>query len=488
MQRLLADITSRRLDVIVVYKVDRLTRSLADFARLVEVFDAAGVSFVSVTQQFNTTTSMGRLTLNVLLSFAQFEREVTGERIRDKIAASKRKGLWMGGVPMLGYRPNGRTLEIEPNEAETVRTLFTLYAELGSVPLLKTEADRRGIVSKRWTTPQGRTSGGVSMSRGALYYLLSNPIYIGRIMHKGESHPGQHAPIIDQMLWDQVQAQLATKPRDRRPRVTGQSMLVGKLYDADGNRMTPSHAQKGGKRYRYYVSVKAEGDRSSGWRLPAQEIEGIVVRTLLRAFEAPHELVAQLQGGRPDVAALDRSVGVAAIFRAVLVGREPDVASALVRGLIGRVTIDLEKVVLQLDANLLSARFGLAQAAIDQESPFLLTAAIEIRRRGVEMRLTIPDERPRLPSRHDPALIKAVARGHAWFAELASGVVSSIAAIASREGITARYVSRLLPLAFLDPSTVEAILDGRQPTELTAEALTRCSDLDDELCRSATVA
>jgi DNA invertase Pin-like site-specific DNA recombinase len=209
LQRLLADIAAGRVNTIVVYKIDRLTRSLVDFAKIVEILDARGASFVSVTQQFNTTTSMGRLTLNILLSFAQFEREVIGERIRDKIAASKKKGMWMGGIPPLGYRAQDGKLPVIESEAEIVRDILRRYAELGSVRLLKEVLDARGIKSKSWTTVSGRHVGGKPFSRGALYLILQNRLYRGEIVHKGQSHPAGHAAIIDQPLWDAVQAQLA---------------------------------------------------------------------------------------------------------------------------------------------------------------------------------------------------------------------------------------------------------------------------------------
>src|SRR5690348_3978424 len=215
LQRLLADIAAGRVDTVVVYKIDRLTRSLADFTKIVEILDARGASFVSVTQQFNTTSSMGRLTLNILLSFAQFEREVIGERIRDKIAASKRKGMWMGGVPPLGYRAQGGKLLVIESEAEIVRDIFRCYAAHGSVRLLKEELEDRGIKSKSWTTASGRRVGGKPISRGALYLMLQNRLYRGEIVHKGQSHPGEHAPIIDQPLWDAVQTELAANTAER---------------------------------------------------------------------------------------------------------------------------------------------------------------------------------------------------------------------------------------------------------------------------------
>jgi site-specific DNA recombinase len=244
LQQLLADLTAGRVDTVVVYKIDRLTRSLADFAKIVEILDARGASFVSVTQQFNTTTSMGRLTLNVLLSFAQFEREVIGERIRDKIAASKKKGMWMGGVPPLGYGVRDHKLVMIDSEADAVGLIFRRYAELGSVRLLKAELEARGIKSKSWTSVSGRLVGGKPFSRGALYLMLQNRIYQGEIVHKGQFHPGEHTPIIDHPLWDAVQEQLAgnTARRQCGRRTRQSSLLAGMLFDGDGNRMTPSHA------------------------------------------------------------------------------------------------------------------------------------------------------------------------------------------------------------------------------------------------------
>src|SRR5271163_228570 len=236
LQRLLDDIRVGRIDIVVVYKVDRLTRSLADFARLVELFDAQSVSFVSVTQQFNTTSSMGRLTLNVLLSFAQFEREVTGERIRDKIAASKKKGMWMGGNVPLGYDANERTLVINPAEAETVRRIFVLYRELGCVRRVKEEADRLGLRTKCSTTANGTERNGKPFSRGHLYGLLANPIYTGRIAHKGRLYPGQHPALIDDETWTAVQRQLAAHAHDHRrsAKAAEPSLLAGLLVDARG--------------------------------------------------------------------------------------------------------------------------------------------------------------------------------------------------------------------------------------------------------------
>jgi len=286
LQKLLIDVQARRIDVIVVYKVDRLTRSLADFAKLVETFDAHGVSFVSVTQSFNTTTSMGRLTLNVLLSFAQFEQEVTGERIRDKIAASKKKGMWMGGVVPLGYRVEDRALHIVEDHAAIVRSLFDRYLEAGSVVRLKQQLDAEGVRLPVRIDGGGRSTGGGLFSRGHIYKILSNPIYVGRIAHKGQVHEGQHQPIVIQDLWDRVQQNLCDHlgaARTKRTRQPSDALLIGKLYDDGGNRMSPSWARKGSKRWRYYVSQAAlQGDKSKAGvlRVPAADVETFVTEAL----------------------------------------------------------------------------------------------------------------------------------------------------------------------------------------------------------------
>ena len=256
LKALLAEIDAGQVDVVVVYKIDRLTRSLFDFAKIVETLDAHTVSFVSVTQSFNTTTSMGRLTLNVLLSFAQFEREVTGERIRDKFAASKKRGMWMGGNIPLGYDFKDRKLVVNKKEAETVTTIFRLYVDLGSVRKVKAEIDRLKLRTKLHTPESGVTRGGLPFRIGHIYTILRNHVYRGQIKHRGEVHAGEHEPVIDQVLWDKAQAQLASNVAVRRSGKSSKdpSLLAGLLYDGEGNRMTPSHAAKNGKRYRDYIS------------------------------------------------------------------------------------------------------------------------------------------------------------------------------------------------------------------------------------------
>ena len=305
LQHLLSAIEACKVDLVVVYKVDRLTRSLADFAKLVERFDKAGASFVSVTQQFNTATSMGRLTLNVLLSFAQFEREVTAERIRDKIAASKQKGLWMGGRVPLGYDAKDRTLVVNEAEAETVRTIFQLYLERGCLRRVKEAADRQGLVTKYRRCGNGTTSGGVAFTRGRIYHLLANPVYVGEIRHKKRSYPGQHPAIVDRTTFEAVNLRLKANASRAKAQTSAAtpSRLAGRFTDETGDRLTPSHAVRRGKRHRYYVSrrLMAESGKpdASGWRLPAAVLEGAVAQLIIDALEGPSSAQGLIDGATP---------------------------------------------------------------------------------------------------------------------------------------------------------------------------------------------
>ena len=345
LQHLLADIRAGRIDIVVVYKVDRLTRSLADFARLVEIFDTQGVSFVSVTQQFNTTSSMGRLTLNVLLSFAQFEREVTGERIRDKIAASKQKGLWMGGIVPLGYDASERTLVINPAEAETVRQIFARYREFGCVRRVKQEADRLGLRTKRRTTATGIARGGQPFARGHLYRLLANPIYAGQIAHKGMLYRGQHPALIDAETWTAVRDQLAANAGDhrRKARAAEPSLLAGVLFDARGGRLAPSHAVKNGRRYRYYISAvpiaEAGRDHVQNWRLSAREIEDAVITIMVDALSNPTMLLDRFGTAAMSSEQIHKLFGRARRLATTL-SAAPGQRTAIVRELIEKVIID----------------------------------------------------------------------------------------------------------------------------------------------------
>jgi DNA invertase Pin-like site-specific DNA recombinase len=481
LQHLLTDIRADRIDIVVVYKVDRLTRSLADFARLVEIFDAQGVSFVSVTQQFNTTSSMGRLTLNVLLSFAQFEREVTGERIRDKIAVSKQKGMWMGGNVPLGYNASERTLAINPAEAETVRYIFALYLEFGCVRRVKQEADQLGLSTKRGMTADGCERGGKPLSRGHIYRLLSNPIYTGQIAHKGQLYPGQHPALIDAETWTAVQDQLAAKARRHGSKVdAAEPSLLAGMLDAQGNRFTPSHAVRSGRRYRYYVSAapttETGEDRAQVWRLAAQEVDGAAIRILVEALSSPARL---LEGfGTSDMSAdqIRKMLGRAPRLAAALSGSSRDRAK-LVRSLVEKVIVDEKTIRIKMRPSALLGRDVRSPALEDPSGGAIeLTAAVAFKRRGVETKLMLPGlDQPNHSARRDPVLIKAIARGRAWFDELVTGRAPSLQALAERDGITRRYIRRLIGFAFLSPELVEAILQARQPVELTA---TRLTELD----------
>jgi site-specific DNA recombinase len=475
LQRLVADIRAGRIDIVVVYKVDRLTRSLADFARLVELFDAEAVSFVSVTQQFNTTSSMGRLTLNVLLSFAQFEREVTGERIRDKIAASKKKGMWMGRNVPLGYDASERTLVINPAEADSVRSIFALYRELGCVRRVKEEADRLGLRTKCRTTATGTERGGKLFSRGHLYTLLANPIYTGQIAHKGELHPGQQPALIDDETWSTVRDQLAANTSDHRRKAKAAEPSL--LVDARGERLTPSHAVKKGRRYRYYVSAAlitdAGTDRAQGCRLAAREIEEAVIRILADALNSPARLVERFGAAGIPGDQIRKLLSRAARMAAALGGSSGERAKT-VRELVEKIIVDEKTIIIKLRRGLLlGGDVSSSASEASSDSSVELTATAAFTRRGAETKLVLPGLAPQKhSSRCDPALIKAIARGRAWFEELATGRARSLQELAKRDGIARRYIRRLIGLAFLSPQLVEAILQGRQPVELTTTRLT----------------
>jgi len=321
LKKLLEDVRSGMVDIIVVYKIDRLSRSLADFAKLVEIFDEHKVTFVSVTQAFNTTTSMGRLTLNILLSFAQFEREVTGERIRDKIAAAKRKGMWMGGVPPLGYDVDNRLLIINEAEATVVRRIFEEMLTIGSPTQIAVNLTADGITTKAWTTQEGQTRNGTRIDKKYLHKLLRNRIYLGELSHKGNWYPGAHPPIIDQELWDKVHTVLARDGHARsvetKIRSRTDALLRGLLYAPSGERMYPTYSRKNGRKYHYYVSKSESRFGAPGKsyeRLPAPEIEAAVVaqiRTVLTSPESIASVVRHIQrnGGQIDEATTVMAMG-----------------------------------------------------------------------------------------------------------------------------------------------------------------------------------
>jgi hypothetical protein len=414
------------------------------------------------------------------LSFAQFEREVTGERIRDKIAASKKKGMWMGGNVPLGYDANERTLVINPAEAETVRRIFALYRELGCVRRVKEEADRLGLRTKCSTTANGAERGGKPFSRGHLYTLLANPIYTGQIPHKGELHPGQQSALIDDESWSAVRDQLSSNMSNhrRRTRAAEPSLLAGLLVDARGERLTPSHAVKKGRRYRYYVSAalitEAGTGRAQGWRLAAREIEEAVIRILVDALTSPASLVERF--GEMPSDQVRKLLSRAARMAAAL-GGSPGERAKLVRELVEKIIVEEKTIIIKLRRGLLlgwDVPSSASEAASD--SAVELTAAVAFTRRGAETKLVLPGlAQQKHRSRCDPALIKAIARGRAWFEELATGRARSLQELAKRDGISRRYIRRLVGLAFLSPQLVDAILQGRQSVELTA---TRLTELD----------
>jgi hypothetical protein len=435
---------------------------------MVEIFDANGVSFVAVTQQFNTTTSMGRLTLNVLLSFAQFEREVTGERIRDKIAASKRKGIWMGGTVPLGYDVRERRLVINEAEAQLVRQIYHRYLGLGSVRLLKLELDQCGVVSKLRLSRKGSKSGGRSFSRGALYELLSNPIYVGEIRHKRQNHPGQHQSILERGMWQQVQQRLGnaarrgSEPSTKAPA----SPLTGKVFDEQGEPLYAQGAAKGGKRYRYFVSrelVRGVVSKSkSSWRVPAPALERAVLSAARSILADQASLVAALGDSSEDVEELEQILAVASDRRQRL-STEGEALPALA---------DLIKQVQLTGAGLrVTLNLPIVMAAQLQDGIALSHfVPMRMKRRGVELRLIL-DARADEPLEVDQALLRALARARVWFEEVASGRASSLAEIARREGLKKRYVARLTKLAFIAPMIAEAIAAGRAPIGVNLQML-----------------
>jgi site-specific DNA recombinase len=489
LQQLLADVEAHKVDTIVVYKVDRLTHSLADFAKIVEALDARGVSFVSVTQQFNTTTSMGRLTLNILLSFAQFEREVTGERIRDKIAASKRKGMWMGGTVPLGYDVKERKLIVNTKEAKLVVRFFNLYLQLGCVSKLKARLDQEGITSKKRTSVAGKRSGGTSYSTGALYQILKNRIYIGEIPHRGQNHPGLHEAIVPRELWERVETKLRSDNQGRRNglKANSPSLLVGLLQDAGGNRFTPSHTLKNGRRYRYYV-CQATSDKEKAAhqpaRVPAHEIERQVVLRLQSFLQSARDVMDELsQPDGPTAQTQQLLAAAAKQFDQLSSGTTP-VTHDFVAKVVRRVVVHSDRIEVEVGKrklravlagdNLTSSSQPVAER--EKRSPgdvIRLKFGARLRRCGGEMRLVLPQDRGQALSHPASSLLKALARGRTWCEWILAGELSGPREIAQKLSQDERYVSRVLDSAFLAPDIVEAILDGHQPSDLTLEKLTR---------------
>ena len=448
LQRLLNDVQAGKVDVIVVYKVDRLTRSLADFAKLVELFDQRNVSFVSVTQQFNTTTSMGRLTLNVLLSFAQFEREVTSERIRDKIAASKRKGLWVGGMAPLGYDTKDRKITVNEAEAERVRTIFRGYLKLGSLNLLMADLRKRGIVTKVRTLKSGEKVGGIPFTRGPLAHLLRNRFYIGEVAFKGEVLNGEQTAIVGRALFNAVQSKLDAQVNARRTaRTSTEALLAGRIFDDRGNRMIPSHARKRGIKYRYYLSsalLQGQSERSGSIsRVPATEIETVVVSSVRERLN--------LSATVDDRGVIDTHVA--------------------------RVEIRPGKLVIKL----VQARRRKRHAESDPTLHIPWHKPPSKRRREILMPDAIEPQNAR-PIRAETraTLVAAIARGRRWLKELVDNANITVESIAGRERCSLRQVNMMISLAFLAPNLVKAAIEGRLPRGM---GVTRLRDAPSEWSR-----
>jgi site-specific DNA recombinase len=466
LQLLLAEVKQGRVDVIVVYKVDRLTRSLADFAKLVEAFDANEVSFVSVTQSFNTTSSMGRLTLNVLLSFAQFEREVIGERVRDKIAASKRKGIWVGGPVPLGYKSIAKKLTVVEEEAEQVRTVFQRYLALGSIGLLIVDLHSRGVRPRSRIGPDSGVVQPTHFMVGPLAHLLKNRFYIGEVAYRGEIHPGEHPSIVDRPLFEAVQARLKEKAVTRRIfRTQSPAFLMGLLYDDRGHRMSPSHANKKGVRYRYYVSqalLQNRKDEAGGIvRIAAPEIEGLIVAAVRHRVD---DASGQAKPGRepPSTKIADRDLVALHVERIVLRARHIDItlragAAEPQQALADPSETDEQNRPIQ----------GAATPIVLQ-LPWTPTNASA--RKGIAWK---PSPKPNLDAETIETLLIAIAKARAWMSDLAEGRAASFDEIAQRENKVERHIRYLAPLAFVSPRIIEAIANGNAPADLTVSTLAR---------------
>ena len=468
LKRLLADVTAQKVDVIVVYKVDRLTRALSDFAKIVEVLDARGASFVSVTQAFNTTTSMGRLTLNVLLSFAQFEREVTGERIRDKIAASKKKGMWMGGLVPLGYRVQDRKLLVDEKDAQVVRHIFTRYVALGSGKALIEELRADGYRTKERV--QGtRTIGGIPFERGMLFNMLSNPTYIGKVVHQGLEYAGEHEPIIPQDLWDQVQETIAANRVARREgrNRTETSLLAGVIVDGHGRRMSPSHAVKKGRRYRYYVTHASEVREGEppAWRMPAHDVEAAVQHELQKLLRDQHG-IRKLLARETDAASLARALDLANSAASRLdtsYGRR-----TIVPTLISRVRVDEQLIRVSLSREAISRLIGASD--VTDGDPLEVAAPASKIRQGKATKLVLSDPSG-VAVTPDSKLVMLLSEARAAREAVLAAPEQSIKAIARQQRQCRHRYMRLLRLSWMSPQIVTAIVEGRHPRMLTPKLL-----------------
>jgi site-specific DNA recombinase len=478
--QLLAEVKAGKVDVIVVYKVDRLTRALSDFAKIVDVLDAAGASFVSITQAFNTTTSMGRLTLNVLLSFAQFEREVISERVRDKIAASKRKGMWMGGPVPLGYNVKDRKLLINQAEAETVLFIMRRYLEIGSVPDLVEGLDREGIRSKVQHWSNGRTRGGQPFARGAIYCLLSNRLYRGEIVHRGSVYPGEHEAIVPEELWDAVQAKLRSGRADRRSgrNARDPSLLAGMVRDDQGRRMTPSHARKGALRYRYYVSVDdAEGRARPGRpaiRLAASDLEQVVAKGISSMLADRPMLIERLAPYYQDTADFAHLVDRAGDVLMSLASLQPSAVRQVYQDVDLQLVISNDQVAATVSLDRLASLLGAGRGAVHHNATRCeVPLGSTIIRRGHELRLIV-SEADDTAGKRDGRLIALLLRAREARQQLLEPATDRRSALPE---YSEKHLARLARLSFLAPDIVASILDGKQPERLNARQLLRAAEI-----------
>jgi site-specific DNA recombinase len=490
LSRLLEDVEAKKIHVIVVYKVDRLTRSLSDFAKIVEALDSRNVSFVSVTQQFNTTSSMGRLTLNVLLSFAQFEREVTGERIRDKIAASKKKGMWMGGLVPLGYDLEGRKLVPDPKQAALVCKIFADYLELGCVSKLALRLASENLKSKIWTTKSsGKRLGGNRFARGALYELLRNRLYVGEIRHRDQWYPGEHPGIVPPELWDRVQAKMTSNSHERRNRAKehSASLLTGLIEDAEGNRFTPSFTIKNGRRYHYYVSQsvvnKEAGKSESPERLPAHEIESRIKERICAFLKSDSDLFDELSEIEDNPSATQQLRDAASGLTGRWSSLRPEELKRLLNLILHRVVVHESYIEIMIGKTALrevlkrNSSFSTDDSetsvtkSIHESDLICLTIEVNKARTGGQVHLVVSPGSLPTEARPNPSLVKAIARAYSWSEQLLNGQMPDQNSIARDTGLHDRYVCRVLRCAFLAPDIVEAILEGRHPPDLTFKKL-----------------
>ena len=478
LQRLLTDIKAGKVQIVVVYKVDRLTRSLADFAKIVDVLDAHNASFVSVTQSFNTTTSMGRLTLNMLLSFAQFEREIAGERIRDKIAASKAKGMWMGGTIPLGYDVKDRKLIVNATEAETVRLIFERYAELGSVTLLQAELARRGFCSKRREGAGGRLAGGQTFSRGILYLILQNRLYRGEVGHKGNVYPGQHEAIVEADLWNIVHVKLAANRKARSLAIGAESpsLLSGLIFDSDGNRMTPTHANKRGRRYRYYISASLLDRSKSGsntMRVPASEIDGLVLDRMRALIASRREIADALAPLALKARELEAVLARANALSQRWLMVPPEDLRDLTRSIVIRVALSVDRIDVAITVLQLARALGLPQGFEDEtDAKLVMSIAAQLRRAGQGKRLVIGEPNH---ATSDSSLAEVLQEAFAAREKMLADTSETLNEITSRITKSKGRLTALMRLSYLAPEIIADILAGRQPPELSVKRLLRTS-------------